>query len=356
MWDEGWLCRARPYKLETNIDLTHVPVSPRTQDFALSRLAAATNSAKRNQTIVDTWRELVHAAEGRKSTLIFCTDVAHMQALQQAFVKAGVDAHFVHGATSSRTRAQILDEFRERKLPVLINCGVFTEGTDIPCVDCIIMARPTRSSVLFQQMLGRGLRQFPGKPDCLVIDLVDNLGKNSSLTVPSLMGLVPHFDAQGQDIFAVYRDMQAHVAANPRAVFAASMCDAASIAQEQAGARTQQQLRHSQASPTLARAGLVTVKSEKEWASLTDLPFFARADGYQAHCTTLRGPDPCPPPPPTLPSTHPRTHPFAYPRPPPPLLAAPSRGLPAGCWHAPSHTHAHGCVASSSSSTHQVLP
>lgn len=67
-----------------------------------------------------------------------------------------------------------------------------TEGTDIPCVDCILLARPTRSATLFQQMFGRGLRLFSGKGDCLVVDLVDNFkraGREGLVTIPSLLGL-----------------------------------------------------------------------------------------------------------------------------------------------------------------------
>ena len=67
--------------------------------------------------------------------------------VQAAFLAEGVDAYAVDGNTHALDRAEILRRFREGKIPVLLNCGVFTEGTDIPSVDCIIMARPTRSSV-----------------------------------------------------------------------------------------------------------------------------------------------------------------------------------------------------------------
>lgn len=70
--------------------------------------------------------------------------------------------------------------------------AILTEGTDIPCVDCILLARPTRSATLFQQMFGRGLRLFPGKENCLVIDFVDNFkrtGTDGLITVPTLLGL-----------------------------------------------------------------------------------------------------------------------------------------------------------------------
>lgn len=67
-----------------------------------------------------------------------------------------------------------------------------TEGTDIPCVDCILLGRPTRSNTLFQQMFGRGLRLFPGKENCLLVDFVDNFKRSGSaglVTVPTLLGL-----------------------------------------------------------------------------------------------------------------------------------------------------------------------
>lgn len=70
--------------------------------------------------------------------------------------------------------------------------AILTEGTDIPCIDCILLTRPTRSATLFQQMFGRGLRLFPDKENCLVIDFVDNFkrtGTSGLITVPTLLGL-----------------------------------------------------------------------------------------------------------------------------------------------------------------------
>lgn len=78
-----------------------------------------------------------------------------------------------------------------------------TEGTDIPIVDCILLTRPTKSTTLFQQMFGRGLRLFPGKEDCLVIDFEDNFadkGKHSLITIPTLLGLNVSSVVEDQDI------------------------------------------------------------------------------------------------------------------------------------------------------------
>jgi superfamily II DNA or RNA helicase len=117
MWDEGWLCRARPYRIETEVDLSDIPVYSTTGDFAQPKLAAATNDAKRNQLIVDAWFQLAHN-RGRKSSLVFGCDVAHINALWAAFVANGIEAHVVHGKTTAKERANILADFKQGLFPV----------------------------------------------------------------------------------------------------------------------------------------------------------------------------------------------------------------------------------------------
>src|SRR6202012_3278028 len=94
--------------------------------------------------------------------------------------------------------------FRQRKFPVLLNCGVFTEGTDIPNIDCILLARPTKSRNLLVQMIGRGMRLSPGKENCHVIDMVTSL-KTGIVTTPTLYGLDPDELVQSAEV----KDLQA---------------------------------------------------------------------------------------------------------------------------------------------------
>jgi ATP-dependent helicase IRC3 len=131
---------------------------------------------------------------------VFAVDVQHVHDLREAFIAHGIHAVAVTGKTKRKERASLLQAFRNKEIPVLINCGVFTEGTDIPVVDCIVMARPTKSHILFQQMLGRGLRLSEGKPNCLVLDFVDNAGRNTAVTVPSLLGYDPEHEMDGEQI------------------------------------------------------------------------------------------------------------------------------------------------------------
>lgn len=138
--------------------------------------------------ILRTWQHELQA-EGRKSSLFFCISIAQMMALQNAFREAGIDARSVAGDTDPEERAKLMTAFRAREFPVLLNVEVMTEGVDVPCIDTIVFLRPTSSQTLFLQMLGRGLRQYPGKDNCLVIDMVGNCERLSLNSEPNLSGL-----------------------------------------------------------------------------------------------------------------------------------------------------------------------
>jgi hypothetical protein len=80
---------------------------------------------------------------------------------------------------------------RNGKVAVMGQCGVLTEGFDEPSIACVLIARPTRSRVLFTQMVGRGTRLHPGKDDCLVLDLAGVTERHDLATVAELAGLDP---------------------------------------------------------------------------------------------------------------------------------------------------------------------
>lgn len=136
----------------------------------------------------------------RKSTLIFCVNLAHVKDLTQVFRKSGIDARCLHSGTPLRERTELLTAFRAQEYPVLINCAILAEGADIPNIDCVLVARPTRSRNVFVQMIGRGMRLSPatGKVDCHIIDFVDSTTRvQGIITTPTLFGLTPcHGDVE----------------------------------------------------------------------------------------------------------------------------------------------------------------
>lgn len=189
MIQEKYLCRLRLQTVANESEVNLKGIRKYGNDFSCNALSLVVNRNKRNLGIVRAYKEL---AKGRKSVLVFAVDVAHALRLRDMFRHYEVDAQAVLGETPTSERAQILNAFRSGELPVLINCGILTEGTDIPNIDCVVMARPTRSSVLFQQMVGRGMRLHEGKDNCLVIDFVDVFdGAVGQITLPTLMGLDP---------------------------------------------------------------------------------------------------------------------------------------------------------------------
>src|SRR5579859_2778318 len=99
--------------------------------------------------------------------------------------------HVITRLTVATERHTLIQQFKNREFPVLVNCGFFTEGTDIPNIDCVLLARPTRSRNLIVQMIGRGMRLSPGKKDCHVIDMVGSVKTHGVVTTPSLFGLDP---------------------------------------------------------------------------------------------------------------------------------------------------------------------
>jgi hypothetical protein len=133
--------------------------------------------------VVENYLEL---AADRKA-LIFAADLNHARSLAEAFKMQGVNAVWVSGETPLSLRRSFLEKLRNGEIKVIVNCMVFTEGLDEPSLDAILVARPTRSLVLYCQMIGRGLRPFPGKKNCLFIDFVDNSSKHRLISMQDLL-------------------------------------------------------------------------------------------------------------------------------------------------------------------------
>lgn len=186
MIEENWLSNVIFTTVQTKADLSNVKGGA-AGDFLPSELSMAVNTEEVNEITVRSWLE---KARNRKSTLAFCVDLAHVSGLTNTFRRHGIDARFVTGDTPKKERSARLDSFRNGEFPVLVNCGVFTEGTDVPNIDCVLLARPTKSRNLLVQMIGRGMRLYPGKENCHVIDMAAAL-ETGIVTTPTLFGLDP---------------------------------------------------------------------------------------------------------------------------------------------------------------------
>ena len=125
------LCPAKATFVKTDLNLEEVAINPMTGDYSNPSLAQHLDTPEVRQVIVGTY---LHLAEHRRSTLVFCTNLTHVFNLVQAFRDAGIDARSVSSDQQARERYTFLKEFGQGKFPVLVNCEVLTEGTDIPQV------------------------------------------------------------------------------------------------------------------------------------------------------------------------------------------------------------------------------
>ena len=163
-------------------------------DFAQSQLSSIIDTPERNAKVVKGYLEY---AEGRKA-ICFASGVEHAHNLAEQFGTAGIKSDCVIGKTPRDERKDKLNRFSIGEIDVLCNCGVLTEGYDEPSVSAILQTRPTKSSLLFTQMAGRGTRLFPGKKDCRIIDFCDDVAGHTLASTSSLLGLPADFDLDGK--------------------------------------------------------------------------------------------------------------------------------------------------------------
>lgn len=117
-------------------------------------------------------KQVITMAKERLGVMIFASTVNHAQEIMGYL--ANESAALVIGDTPLADRERIIQEFKAQKIKFLVNVSVLTTGFDAPHVDLIAILRPTESISLYQQIVGRGLRLFAGKKDCLVMEFAGN--------------------------------------------------------------------------------------------------------------------------------------------------------------------------------------
>ncbi len=159
----------KEYKLTDN-DLQEMNMANDLPACFLKRLA---EDKERNLMII---RRLIKLPRGTP-TLIFACTVEHAYFLAGILTAQGRKAGVVSADTPITLRRALVHDFKEHKFEFLCNYGVLTTGFDAPKTECIALCRPTTSEVLYEQIIGRGLRgpKFGGTKECTVIDFADNI-------------------------------------------------------------------------------------------------------------------------------------------------------------------------------------
>ncbi len=230
--EAGYLAPVRSYAVATDVDLDGV--ASRAGDFALGQLAEAVDTEERNQAVVEAYR--THTP-GTKA-LVFTASVEQGRHVAKLFVAAGIMAAFASGETPAAEREAIVAGFRGDAIDVLVNCGLYLEGFDVPSIQTIVNARPTKSTTLYTQVTGRGLRPLDDyayvlselpladarrlviaqseKPYAIVIDIVDQARRHQLVTLPTLWGVPAQIDAQGRPISQIADQYEELVRLSPR--------------------------------------------------------------------------------------------------------------------------------------------
>jgi len=135
-------------------------------DYEQRKLDKRINKPKLIGDIVEHWQR--HAA-GR-STVVFGTSINHSKQIARIFNENNVEAGHIDSKMDEEEREMQMKLLKAGKIQVLCNCQILLEGFDFPPISCVILARPTKSFVLYLQAIGRALRIAEGKTDCLILD------------------------------------------------------------------------------------------------------------------------------------------------------------------------------------------
>ena len=184
MMNAGYLCNLKGIAIHLDkfdVDSLH----KRAGEFIAGEAGEKLIEAEAPRHTVAAW--LVHASD--RKTLLFTPTVAVAQEMCDEFRRHGISAAWVSGNTPDMERREIVERFHDGDIQVVCNCAVFTEGFDVPSIECVVIARPTASQPFYVQMVGRGTRVYPGKSDCLILDVVGATDRHDLTTLPKLFGL-----------------------------------------------------------------------------------------------------------------------------------------------------------------------
>ncbi len=170
LMDQGHLVQYKIYGPKSNLDLSTVNITA-TGDFSPEKLREAVHNSTITGHIVEHYKKFTPGVKG----VVFAVSVEECHLIADNFNSEGIKAAVVSGTTPTAQRARIMQNFRESKIMILVNVDILGEGTDVPEIGVVIMARPTRSLGLYLQQFGRCLRPARDKSHGIVIDHVNNV-------------------------------------------------------------------------------------------------------------------------------------------------------------------------------------
>jgi DNA repair protein RadD len=161
--EEKWLVPCRVFAPEKP-DLRGIKIVK--GDYHNGQLAERMDKPKLTGNVLENWRKY---ADGKK-TVVFGCNIAHALHLQSEFVGAGIKFGHIDQTTEDNEREDIFGAIEAGRMMGFTNVSVARRGLDLPCLEVACVCRPTKSLVLWLQMIGRIRRPWEGKDSCIVID------------------------------------------------------------------------------------------------------------------------------------------------------------------------------------------
>lgn len=183
---QGYLANLEYRGFKDNVDYSEIYYNGFRYD--INDLNKSLMIEKRDRAVIDKFKELAHT----KKTIAFCVSIDHAEWSAQKFREAGYDAIAIHSKIEDKNTAgayqsagEIIEAFDKGKHQIVFVVDMLNEGIDIPDVECLLMLRPTESSTILTQQIGRGLRIAHNKSGVLVLDFIGNY-KSSPQILPAL--------------------------------------------------------------------------------------------------------------------------------------------------------------------------
>lgn len=174
--EEGYLCRITAKMLPVNVPLDKVKVT--CGDYSADELGLALDPY-----LEEIAAQMAEECRDRK-TVVFLPLVSTAKKFSTLLSSLGIKAAEVDG--ESEDREETLAAFERGDYQCICNSMLLTEGWDCPSVDCVVVLRPTKVRSLYQQMVGRGTRLYPGKKDLLILDFLYLTERHDLCTPASL--------------------------------------------------------------------------------------------------------------------------------------------------------------------------
>src|SRR5699024_9635834 len=163
----GWLTPFIYYGVKDDIDYSNIKWLGKHYDQ--HELMVQQLQADRAKQIYEKWKKY-----RQTRTLAFTSSIQQAEFLSSYFNDQGVKSITLTSATKDVSRSEAIRMLTTNELEIIFTVDLFNEGVDIPSVDTLLFARPTESLVVFTQQIGRGLRKYAGKNNCVIIDLIGN--------------------------------------------------------------------------------------------------------------------------------------------------------------------------------------